>query len=414
MVLRAINSMNNYDTIVIGGGAAGLMAAARSALLGLRVVLLEKNPRPGKKLLLTGGTRCNLTNSNLSKSRIVEFFGNNGKFLLSSFSKFGVVKTLDFFHSFGVATKEEAHGCLFPVSDKAADIVAMFQAIICDRGGSMLCGTAVTDLLIENKNVVGVKLGPKNITARKVVVCTGGMSFPATGSTGDGYAWARKAGHTISLLQPALAPVYLQEPWVKDLKGLSLGDCPVTIYQKNLRQKSVTGDILFTETGLTGPLIHNISGFLGTLLPSTIQLKLDLYPDLSLEDFDKKLTRELQQNHLVRNFLETLIAKRLAAIVLKLSCVDPEKSCNSITKHERQSIARQIKTLTLTVGGIADYSKAMITRGGIKLDEVDSKTLRSKLIENLYFAGEVLDLDGPSGGYNLQVCWTTGYVAGSN
>lgn len=402
-----------FDVAVIGGGPAGLLAAGVAAQQGGRVVLLEKNDSLGQKLLLTGGTRCNLTNLNITAQRLVEFFGPNGKFLFSGLSVFGVAETLAYFQEHGLQFKEEAKGCIFAQSDKAHQVLYLLQDILYKHNVTILTGTPVLEICREGNRLTKLLLPGRELAVAKVIIATGGVSFPSTGSTGDGFLWAQKLGHTVVPLRPGLAPLYLAEGWVKGLQGISLPEAPLTILQNNKKIKALRGDILFTERGVTGPLIHSASRLIGDLLAAgPVSLALDLLPSFSAEELDAKLQKELPNNKRIRNYLETLLPKRLVEALLAVAAIDPEKICNTITRAERLILVKFGKALPLSVIGLAGYDKAMITAGGVSLKEIDAKTMRSKLIENLYFAGEVLDLDGPSGGYNLQVCWITGYLAG--
>lgn len=403
-----------YDIAVIGGGPAGMMAAYTAAAAGARVVLLERNIRPGKKLLLTGGTRCNITNTGMTKDNLINLLGKNGRFLFSAFSVFGVAETIDFFTQAGLAVKEEAKGCIFTQADRAAAVIEVFEQLLKQVQVVCLTGMSVTDFILNGQHIEGLLVGTERITAKKYIIATGGNTYTMTGSTGDGFLWAKRLGHRVITPRPALAPLILKESWIKELQGLSLAEATCSVWQGKKLETRV-GDMLFTEQGVTGPLIHNLSRLVGEKLPyGEVRLSLDLFPEVTVEQLDLQLQKGLPNNKLISNYLYSLVPQRLALVILQQAQVPANKICNTITRDERQRLVRLCKDISLVVSAVAGPERAMITAGGVALDEVDSKTMASRIIDNLYFAGEVLDLDGPSGGYNLQICWTTGYAAGKS
>ncbi len=403
-----------YDVAVIGGGPAGMLAACVAAEAGVSVLLIEKNIQLGKKLLLTGGTRCNVTNTTMTKDKLLDLFGPNGRFLFSSLSVFGVPETLAYFEIHGLHLKEEAKGCVFTQGDRAAAVIDTCAHILRRAQATVITGEAVTAITTQGQHIESITAGSETFIAKKCIIATGGNTYTVTGSTGDGFTWAKQLGHTVVTPRPGLAPILLTEAWIKDLQGLSIPEATVSVWQKK-KLKTLTGDMLFTERGVTGPLIHNLSRLIGEVLPQgPVTLMLDTLPELLSENLDQKLQQELPNNKMLGNYLESLITPRLSQVVLCIAQIKPSKVCNTITKDERKALVKILKNLPLTVAKVAGEDRAMITVGGVALKEIEGKTMRSKIIDNLYFAGEVLDLDGPSGGYNLQVCWTTGYVAGKS
>ncbi|MBI5694260.1 MAG: NAD(P)/FAD-dependent oxidoreductase [Nitrospirae bacterium] len=405
-----------YDVAVIGGGPAGMMAAGRAAELGARVVLVEGSRRPGTKLLMTGNGRCNLTNTGHDTRGLVAMFGAGGKFLLSAFTAFGVEATIAFFEARGVRTKTEPGGRVFPVSDRAADVLASLTRYMSQGGVTVMAGARVTGLDADGGRITRARLSDGGtVEANNFIVCTGGRSFPRTGSDGAGHGWLSALGHTVTALTPALAPLKVSEPWVRELEGASLSGAGLTLSLDGKKALRCTGEVVFTRNGISGPAALNISGTVGGLAGrGPASLAIDLMPDTDVAALDAKLQalfRE-KQNRTAINCVTGLLTPKLAPVFLKLSGIDADEQVNRISRARRLALVRLLKGLPLTVTGVGGFDRAMVTRGGVSLKEVDGKTMRSKLVENLYLAGEVLDLDGPSGGYNLQMCWSTGYVAG--
>lgn len=403
-----------YDLAIIGGGPAGLMAAFRANELGWKVVLIEKNPRLGVKLLMTGGGRCNVTNNIPDYRLMAESFGPQGRFLLSAFSRFGVSETIYFFERQGLKMKTESDNKVFPVSDKAGDVLNIFVNGLKKSGAVIITGNPVRDFVLKGKRIDKVVLADgAEIAAANFLIATGGLSYPVTGSTGDAYRWLKDFGHTIKPLRPALAPIIVKEKFVADLEGLSLENIILNLYQGNKKIAAESGAIIFTNNGLSGPAALNLSRYLDLSAGAKYKLEIDLQPGKSLEDLDQELLKIISRsNKFLKNSLEGILSARLAEMILHLSGLKPERQANSLNKTERKKLVQTIKILNLEIKALAGYEKAMVTAGGVDLKEVDPKTLRSKKITNLFLAGEILDLVGPTGGYNLQLSWSTGWIVG--
>ena len=408
---------NYFDVIVIGGGPAGMMAAGRAGEIGAKVGLLEKNEKLGKKLLLTGKGRCNITHAELNIRKFVKEFGKKGDFLFSPFSLFGVKETIEFFEKRGLKLKTERGQRIFPNSNKAQDVLNVLINYLKQSNVSLMTNTKVIKLQKKDNKILKVILKNKEIVADKYIIATGGKSYPQTGSTGNGLLWAEKLGHTISELSPALTPLIIKDKWIKHVQGLSLKNVRITVLQNNRKRETRLGEALFTHFGLSGPIILGMSSKIGDLLKKgKVKLSLDLKPGLDFSKLDNRIQRDFQKysNKLFRNSLNDLLPQKMIPLIVKLSEINPNKKVNAINKSERQKLVKIFKNIEMMVGKLSGFKKAIITKGGISLKEIDSKTMKSKLIDNLFFAGEILDLNGPSGGYNLQICWTTGYLAGQS
>ncbi|MFH1253007.1 MAG: aminoacetone oxidase family FAD-binding enzyme [Candidatus Uhrbacteria bacterium] len=405
-----------YDVVVIGGGPAGMMAAGRAAEKGARVILLEKNPTLGQKLLLTGGGRCNLTNAEFDKNIFLNKFKAAKKFLFSPLSKFGVEETIEFFQQQNLPTKIEAEKRVFPVSDKAQDVLKTMISYMRQGQVEIKTNVQVYGFEIFDKKIIGVRLKDGEvIRAKNFVLATGGKSHPETGSTGDGLVWLKKIGHQIIEPDLALVPIKIKETWVHQLSGLSLSDAYISVWQNNKKQNSNHGKMLFTHFGLSGPLILNMSKGIGQLLKTgPVTLSLDLLPDFDTATTDKKIQEifSANQNKKIKNSLSDLILPALVETLLKLAEIDSEKFVNKISREERLKLVKLLKNLPMTVQSLMGVENAIVTSGGVDLKEVDFKNMRSKLYPNLFLVGDVLDIERPSGGYSLQLCWTTGFVAG--
>ncbi len=520
-----------YDVIVIGGGPAGMMAAGRAGQLGQSVLLLEKNKELGVKLLMTGKDRCNVTHFSEDKNELIEAYGKDGKFLYSAFARFGNREVMDFFENRGVKLKVERGNRVFPVSDKSSDIRQALLAFLAQ--GGVKIKTKATVVGIESSKASKVEASKAGVNeaglikpyfakamrdklhdsgvlspasderdklnnktsdnnkiisqiilssgerfkAKKYIITTGGLSYPSTGCTGDGYKWAEELGHGIIKPRPALSPIVLKDWFVKRLEGLSLRNIELNIYKNNKKIASKFGEMLFTKNGISGPVVLDLSKKVGELLASkagplerakqakgpafserfnkevwplktstvnkphfakvtrdklkitgdqfyntksnqkldtSIVLKLDLKPALDFKKLDQRIQSDFQQgnNKQFKNILDRLLPKKLIPVVIKLSKINPDKQVNLITREERKQIERLLKEFTLHPERLVGFGKAIITTGGVDLKEVNSQTMQSRLVNNLYFAGEVLNLDGPTGGYNLQIAWSTGYIAG--
>lgn len=404
------------NVIVVGGGAAGMMAAIFAARNGQNVTLLEKNEKLGKKIFITGKGRCNITNA----SEIEDLFSaviSNPKFLYSGFYSFTNDQVIHFFEELGVATKIERGNRVFPVSDHSSDVIAALAREMQRLKVKVQLHCEVKELLINNeKEIKGVRLANgKKMTADAVVVATGGISYPSTGSTGDGYRFARNCGHKVTELFPALVPMEVKEWYAKELQGLSLKNIEIHITDGKKKLYDEFGEMLFTHYGVTGPVILSASSIVGkTLEKKELVLHIDLKPALTEEQLDKRLLREFEANHnkQFKNAIDSLLPAKLRPVIIELSGIEEEKKVHEITKEERLNLLRLIKDFHMTLTGLRGYNEAIITKGGISVKEIDPGTMESKLIKNLYFAGEVLDLDAVTGGYNLQIAWSTGYLAG--
>ena len=407
-----------YDAIVIGGGPAGMMAATRAAGLGAHVLLLEKNEKPGKKLLITGGGRCNVTNAELDDRKLLEKFKGKGKFLFSAFSQFSVADTLEFFHSRGMPTIIEEGQRVFPKSERAQSVWNVLEGEMKKKRVTIYTNSPCSGFVSKDGKITGVKLSNGDVLrARSYILATGGMSRPETGSTGEGFIWLEKIGHTVTKPNPALVPIRTKEAWSHKLSGLAFSNAKVSIFQNGALQDARAGKILFTHVGLSGPLILNMSKDIGELLKyGNVALAIDLFPKEDQGTLDKHIQEifRLHQNKKLKNVLGEITEKALAQAMpmhLKLS---EDEEVNKITKEERLRIVKFLKAIPITPTGILGVDKAVVTSGGVILEEIDFKTMRSRIHENLYLVGDVLDIDRPSGGYSLQLCWTTGFVAGTH
>lgn len=406
-----------YDVIVIGGGPAGMMAAGRAAELGARVLLLEKNPTLGKKLLITGGGRSNVTNAEFDPHLFLAKFKGAAKFLYSPLAQFGVEDTLRFFADRGMPTKVEEGKRVFPVSDSAQSVWDVLVRYMQAGKVSVKTDSEVVGLEIADGSISGVHLkNGQQLEAGAYILATGGKSRPETGSTGDGFRWLRNINHLVSEPKPSLVPLRVREAWAHKLSGLSLADVKLSVFRDGKKQESRRGKLLFTHFGLSGPLALNMSHGIGESLPyGTVTVSVDFRPETNIGELDTELQVlfESAKNKQVKNSLGGFAPALFIPILIRLAVIDPEKPVHSVSRTERLAVVRLMKSLTLTVTGLLGADKAIVTSGGVVLEEVDFKYMRSRLHPNLYLVGDVLDIDRPSGGYSLQLCWTTGYVAGT-
>lgn len=408
--------MNNKTIAVIGGGAAGMMAAGQAALGGAEVILLEKKERPGRKIAISGKGRCNLTNSAPVDDFIYHYPGN-GKFLYGILREFDNNALLRFMAAYGVETKTERGGRVFPVTDAAETVVGALERFLEHTGVKLKTGREVEEILTEDGKAVGVKLhGGQIMAAQVVIVCTGGASYPGTGSTGDGYRFAAELGHHLIAPRPSLVPLKTGEEWVKRLQGLSLRNVEVSLWYGGKKQASQFGEMLFTHFGVSGPVILTLSRLAGDALRrgEKVTLQIDLKPALSTEQIDNRLQRDFQRysNKHFKNSLDDLLPKSLIPEIIGLAGIDPEKPVHQVTKEERRELIRLLRALPLTVTGTLPLAAAIVTAGGVDVKEISPKTMASKLIAGLYWAGEVVDVDGITGGFNLQAAFAMGYRAG--
>lgn len=404
--------------VIVGGGAAGMMAAVAAAEQGHKVILFEKNEKLGKKIFITGKGRCNITNA----SDMDVLFSNimsNRKFMYSAFYCFDNTQVCDFFESAGVRTKVERGGRVFPQSDKSSDVIAGLERRMKQCKVEVHLQTPVKEIKQKDGSVAGVVFmehgQEKCIEADAVIVATGGMSYPSTGSTGDGYRFAEKMGHSVTKLSPSLVPFQIQETYVKDLQGLSLRNVNMKIFAGKKKIYEDFGEMLFTHFGISGPLVLSGSSYVASYIDKEkIKVQIDLKPALSKEQLDERVLRDFQgmQNKHFKNSLDKLLPRKMIPVIIKLSGIEEEKSIHSVTKEERLRLVELLKNLELHVERLRDYKEAIITKGGVSVKEINPGTMESKLVKGLYFAGEVLDVDALTGGYNLQVAWSTGHLAG--
>ncbi len=402
--------------VVIGGGAAGLMAAVIAGREGAKVTLLEKMNYVGKKMGITGKGRCNITNA-CDMSDFIKNTPGNGKFLYGAYERFTNEDLLQLLHDAGLETKVERGGRVFPASDSALDVRNTFMKLMKHYGVDVHLEEPVKKLLVDDGVVTGVVTDKETYHADAVVIATGGKSYPATGSTGDGYILAAQVGHTITDIRPSLVPIVTEESWVKDLMGLSLRNVELSVVAKNKVQAKMFGEMMFTHFGITGPIVLSLSHMVGKLMRKknigTIGLDINLKPALSPEILDKRLQKDfdLYSKKQLINGMKDLLPSRLIPLIIELAGIDPQKPINQISKEERQQIGYMLQHMPLTVKGLRPVEEAIVTAGGISLKEFNPKTMESKLVKGLYGAGEVLDIDAFTGGYNLQAAFSTGYVA---
>lgn len=401
--------------IVIGGGAAGMMAAIIAARNGKEVTVLEQNEKLGKKLFITGKGRCNFTNA----CDIEDLFGNvisNPKFMYSAFYTFSNDMVMDFFEELGMPYKVERGNRVFPVSDHSSDVIKALEKEMRRLGVVICLNTKVKSLIIEKNICKGVELVNKKekIYADSVIITTGGVSYPRTGACKDGYIFAKQAGHTIVAPSPSLVPIELEEDCCKDLMGISLKNVSATIYADNKKVYSDFGEMLFTHFGVSGPIIIKASAYIQKYLQKNLSLTIDLKPALDEKQLDERILKDFQlfQNKQLKNALDKLLLRALILVVIEKSGLDGDKKVNELTKEERRILGHTIKYMPFSIIGLRSWDEAIVTKGGVSVKEIDPGTMESKLTGGLYFAGEVLDLDALTGGFNLQIAWSTGYLAG--
>ncbi len=407
--------MDGNQAVVIGGGAAGMMAAAVAAENGRSVILLEKNEKLGKKLYITGKGRCNVTNA-CGRDKFFENIVSNPKFLYSAFSTFDNKRLEMFLENNGCHLKEERGERVFPASDHASDVTAAFERFFKKSGVQVRLHCKVREIETDGDRIIGVILEDgRAIPAECVIVATGGLSYPVTGSTGDGHRMAQALGHKVTDCAPALVALETEEDWCKKLQGLSLKNVSLTMSCGKKKLYQGFGEMLFTHYGVSGPLVLSASSFYGKKKGTeAVSLTIDLKPALSEEQLDKRILRDFEENRnrQFKNALGGLYPAKLISVMIERSGIDPEKKVHEVTKQERRHLAELTKAFTLQVRGKRGFEEAVITQGGVSVKEVNPSTMESKLVRGLYFAGEVLDLDGLTGGFNLQIAWSTGYLAG--
>ncbi len=408
-----------FDVAVIGGGPAGIMAAGKAAESGASVILLEKNKSLGKKLFLTGSGRCNITNAEFNIKKLVSSYGKNGKFLFHAFSVFGPREVLSFFDNQRLKTKTERGKRVFPVSDKSRSVIKALTDYLKNSDVTLILNAEVHRLSLKGEEVKKIMLkGGGEIYARNHIIATGGVSYSFTGSSGDGIRWASKTGHKIAELSPALVPLEAKEEWVKSLQGLDLKNIRISVKEGERKKEEIVGECIFTHFGIGGPAILKLSKTVGEIKKrkKDAKLSLDLKPGLSREKLDKRIQRDFGKyaNKLFKNSLQDLLPSKIIPVIISLSQIDAEKEVNKVTREERKRLVKLLKDLEISVAGTMGFNMAVVTSGGVSLSEIDDKSMKSKRVKNLFFAGEVIDVDGTTGGFNLQMCWSTGYLAGKS
>lgn len=410
--------LQKYDVIVIGGGPSGMMAAGFAAARGRRVLLIEKNERLGDKLKATGGGRCNITNAEEDRERLLRHYGAAKDFLYSPFSQFGMKDTFRFFEERGLPLVVEERKRAFPKTQKAEDVFRVLEKFIRRSGVKVKSGGRVTKILTDEGKIIGVLVGKEKLYAASLILATGGLSHPELGATGDGFAWLRSLGHQVIEPSPDIVPLAVKERWVKEISGASLSFMKISFFLDGVKKFTKTGKILFTHFGLSGPLILNSAREVkGLLRAGTVTAQIDAYPDTDLGSLEKNLVKifDKNKNKTLKNILPEIAPHGLApALALLLSSVGVETKVHSITKENRHHIAVLLKALPLTITKLMGFDRAVVSDGGVVLTEIDLKTMRSRIHPNLYVTGDLLNVTRPSGGFSLQLCWTTGYVAGQN
>jgi len=403
-------------SVVIGGGASGLMAAAECAKKGNETVLIEKMPRCARKVLISGKGRCNVTNACFDINELISNVPVNPRFLYSAFSAFMPYDTIAFLDEMGVPTKIERGNRVFPVSDKAVDIVDALVNNAKNCGVKFITGTVSAFEFEENKIKAVVLENGDKIFCDSAAICTGGMSYPSTGSTGDGYKLARSAGHTVTRIKPSLVPLICSDNFITDLQGLSLKNISIKLLKNDKTIYSDFGEMLFTHFGLSGPVILSASSHIDSFGGEKYRIIIDLKPALDNQMLDKRIQRDFLEtkNKDFINSLFALLPKKLIPVIVKLSGIEPSKKVNEITKEERKNLVKLIKNFEISVVDFYSIDAAIVTSGGVDVKEIDPKTMKSKLVDNLYFAGEVIDVDAYTGGFNLQIAFSTGVVCGRN
>jgi len=376
---------NSYDLIIIGGGPTGMIAGVIAKQRNLNFLIIDSNNRLGKKLAITGKGRCNITNYNINLNDLISKYFGNKKFLFHALSEFSVLDTINFFNKeLNISTKVERGNRVFPESDKSLDIINSFADILNDN---LQLNTTVKEILTKGKHITEIETNKGIFNAKNYLLCTGGKSYPLTGSTGDGYTWLKKLGHIITELKPALTPIITKENWIKDLEGLSLKNVTVSVWQKKKKKLERFGEALFTHEGMSGPIIIDISKEIGDLLEKgKVKLKIDFKPALDFKTLDERILRDLGEanNRAIKNSLDKLLPKTLIPVMIDISNIDPNDRASQLSKEERKSLLTNLKGMEITVDSLDSWDRAIVTAGGINTREIDPKTMKSKIIDNLY------------------------------
>ncbi|MDO4982385.1 MAG: NAD(P)/FAD-dependent oxidoreductase [Eubacteriales bacterium] len=404
----------NYDLAVIGGGASGMMCAYQAAIRGVKTVIIDPNRQLGRKVRITGKGRCNVTNNCDIKTFMANIPGD-GRFLFSALNRFSPSDTIAFFESHGLPLKTERGNRVFPVSDNAND-VAGTMARLCERAGVHTIRGIVKNICIENGEVTGVDTAQGHISCRAAAVCTGGLSYPLTGSDGSGYKFAKAAGHTVTPTRPSLVPLESSDDWCAEMQGFSLKNVQLTAYENEKVIYKEQGEMLFTHFGISGPLVLSASSHMRKMGEAAYRVSIDLKPALDEKKLDARLLRDFEKysNKEFKNALNDLAGSAMIPVLVRLSGIPENTKVNEITKEQRRALLHLFKAFPVSISGTRPIDEAIITSGGVKTKEIDPRTMGSKLVKGLFFAGEVLDLDGYTGGFNLQIAWSTGYVAGNS
>jgi predicted Rossmann fold flavoprotein len=409
---------NDYDVIVVGGGASGMIAAGRAAERGKRVLVLEKNKALGEKLKISGGGRCNVTNAEENTRVMLPSYGSAEKFLYSPFTKFGVKETFEFFASHGLPLVIEAHKRAFPKTQKAFDVFLVLEKYMNDGGVDVKAGSAVTKIIGSNGQIEKVVVGKTEYTAESYIFATGGVSHPETGSTGDGFGWLKNLGLDVQDPTPTLVPIAVNDKWVKKLTGISLDPARVTFFLDGMRSFVVKGRILFTHFGLSGPTILNASSKIADILhEGEVTALIDLFPNTDHGTLDKQLIEffDANKNKSLKTCFKAFAPDGMSeAILSQLDTVDPLVKVHSLKKEDRKELIQLMKSMPINIDGLMGNDMAIVSDGGLMISEVESKTMKVKKYDNLYVTGDLLNIRRPSGGFSLQLCWTSGYVAGEN
>ena len=406
----------HYDIIVIGGGPSGMMAAGTAAKNGKSVLLLEKNGDLGEKLKITGGGRCNITNYELDNRKFLKHFGTSGSHLFSPFSQFSVKDTFTFFERRKLPLEIQARNRVFPKTQRAYDVYVVMKEFLKKQGVKIQYKTPVIKINKQNEKISSVDSKKERFTADSYIIAVGGVTYPETGSTGDGFAWAKKLGHRVHKPSPDIVPLRSEDRWVQRISGTKLSFMKITFFSDYKKAFSGTGKLLFTHFGLSGPLILNASGEVGKLLKKGyVHAEIDLFPDTEIGSLDKRVVKLFDQNKNkdLKNVLGELTEKKLAGVIFEMMrLTDPRKKVHSISSDERKRLVTILKKIPVTINGLMGMDRAVLADGGIAINEVDTRSMQSKIITNMYLTGDMLHINRPSGGYSLQMCWTTGYVAG--
>lgn len=412
------NQKNNYDVIVIGGGASGMMAAGRAGELGKKVLLVEKNDELGKKLGITGGGRCNITNAEFDVRKLLSNFGKASVFLFSPFSKFGVKESFDFFEKLGLPFVVEENNRAFPKTERATDVVSALVYYLKKNKVTVLNGKPVSQVLVDKNKISGIIVDNKKYEAKSYVLATGGLSHPETGSTGDGLVWLKDLGHTVQAPTPSLTPLKTRDKWGHQISGVSLQNAKVTFYVNEEKKFSKTGKMIFTHFGISGPLIINSAKKVSDLLhEGKVIAKIDLFADKNVGELNKYITGifDKNKNKTLKNVLKEIVPKGMSSgIALLLENINLNTKIHSVNKEERRFIIDLLKALPLNIVSLMGNDRSIVSDGGLSLDEIDTKNMSSKICKNLFVTGDLLNINRPSGGYSLQLCWTTAWVAGSS